>query len=203
MRRLRFFALLIAIFAAGIGSAVGEELQIVCLGTSFTNGKGVSRNQAWPAKLEADLRTEGLSVRVINQGVNGDTTINLKSRLTKAVPAGTSIVILEYAIGNERRAGIAMEQTVENVDEIVSQLVSRKIQVLLVIRASDAEGLEHRAKRFRRTVSKFGIATINIEQPASSLLSDRAHPTGEAHKQIAASMVTPVKALIAKVGKEP
>jgi acyl-CoA thioesterase-1 len=201
MRRLRFFALLLAIFAAGIGSAVGEELQIVCLGTSFTNGKGVSRNQAWPAKLEADLRAQGLSVRVINQGVNGDTTINLKSRFSKAVSDGTSIVILEYAIGNEKRAGVPIEQTVENVDEIVSQLLSRKIQVLLVMRARNVEGLQRRAKRFRRTISKFGIPTIGIEQPDSSLLADRAHATIKVHEQIAASMANPVKELIANVGK--
>ncbi len=199
MHRLRFFTLLFTLFAASIGNAIGEELQIVCLGTSFTNGKGVFRSEAWPAKLEANLKTEGLSVQIINQGVNGDTTRDLKRRLVKAVPEGTSIVILEYAIGNDRRAGIAIEETVKNVDEIVSQLVSRKMQVLLVMRAKDAEGLKRRAEQFKETISKFGISTINIEQPDSSLLADRMHPTSEAHTQIAASMVTPVKALIAKV----
>jgi lysophospholipase L1-like esterase len=202
MSRLRFFTVFLILFAVSIGNAVSDELQIVCLGTSFTNGKGVPRKEAWPAKLEADLKTEGLSVHVINQGVDGDTTRDLKWRLVKAVPEGTSIVILEYAIGNEKHAGIAIEETVKNVDEIVSQLVSRKIQVLLVIRAKDAEGLKHRAKQFNETVSKFGISTINIEQPDSSLLADHMHPTAETHTRIAASMVTPVKELIAKVKKE-
>lgn len=198
MRRLRLFTWLFVLFAVGIGNAFGEEVQIVALGTSFTNGKGVSRSDAWPAKLEAKLKAEGLSVHVSNQGVNGDTTIDLKRRLAKAVPQGTSIVILEYAVGNDRHAGIAIKETVKNVDEIVSQLVSRNTQVLLVMRAKDSEGLQHRAKQFRGTISKFGISTINIEQPDSSLLPDRQHPTAEAHTQIAASMVVPVKALIAK-----
>jgi len=202
MRRLQLFAWLFALFAVGIGNAFGEELQIVALGTSFTNGKGVFRSDAWPAKLEARLKAEGLPVHVSNKGVDGDTTIDLKGRLAKAVPEGTSIVILEYAIGNDRHAGIAIKETVKNVDEIVSQLVSRKIQVLLVIRAKDAEGIEHRAKQFSKTIAKFGISTIDIEQPDSSLLADRQHPTAEAHTQIAGSMVTPIKALIAKVRKE-
>ncbi len=202
MHRLRFITLLFVLLATGIGNAIGEELKIVCLGTSFTNGKGVWWNEAWPAKLEADLKTEGLSVQVINQGVNGDTTIDLKRRLAKAVPEGTSIVILEFAVGNDKRAGITIEETVKNVDEVVSQLVSRKIQVLLVIRAEHARGLEHRAKLFTETLSKYGISTINIEQPVSSLLADHKHPTPAAHAQIAASMVAPVKALIAKARKE-
>lgn len=202
MHSMRLFTLLIALFAVSIGTAFGDELQIVAFGTSFTNGKGVFRSDAWPAKLEANLKAEGLSVHVSNEGVNGDTTRDLKWRLAKAVPKGASIVILEYAIGNDKRAGIPIEETVQNVDEIVSQLVSRKIQVLLVIRAKNSEGLERRAEKFKETISKFGISTINIEQPDSSLLADRQHPTSEAHTQIAASMVTPVRALIAKVRKE-
>lgn len=202
MHCLRLFTLLFALFVANIGNAIGEELQIVCFGTSFTYGKGVIRSEAWPAKLEARLKTEGLSVQVINQGVNGDTTRDLKRRVVKAVPEGTPIVILEYAIGNDKRAGIANEETVRSVDEIVSQLVTRKIQVLLVIRANHPERLERRAEWFKETISKFGISAINIEQPDSSLLADRQHPTVEAHTQIAASMVTPIKTLLAKVRKE-
>ena len=91
------------------------------------------RNEAWPARLEANLRTEGLSVQVTNEGINGNTTIDLKRRLPQAVPPRTSVVILEYAIGNDQRAGIAIAETVRNVDQIVSELVSRKTPVLLVI----------------------------------------------------------------------
>jgi hypothetical protein len=114
---------------------------------------------------------------VTNEGVNGDTTRNLNRRLVKAVPDGTSMVILEYAIGNDKRAGIAIEETVKNVDEIVSQLVSRKIQVLLVIRAKDAGGLDRRGKQFSKTISRLGISTVDIKQPDSSLLVDHQHPS--------------------------
>jgi acyl-CoA thioesterase-1 len=201
MNRLRFLTLLITLFAANIGNAIGDELQIVCLGTSFTNGKGLWRSDAWPAKLEANLKTEGMSVRVINEGINGDTTVDLKWRLAKAVPEGTSIVILEYAVGNDESKGIAIEETVKNVEEMVFQLKSRGIPVLLVMRARDAEGLALKAEQFGKTVAKFGISTIGIEQPASSLLSDRRHPTAEAHTQIAKSMVSPIGALIAQARK--
>ena len=198
LRPLRIVLVLCALLVTGIGCALGQELQIVCFGTSFTHGKGVSLSEAWPAKLGVNLKAQGLSVQVSNQGVDGDSTRNMKQRLARVVPEGTSVVILEYAIGNDRRAGIAMPETVKNVDDMVSQLVAKKMQVLLVIRARDAEGTERRAAEFKDTVTRFGISTILVEQPEPSLLADRTHPTPEAHTRVAASMVDPVRALLVR-----
>src|SRR5262249_41008786 len=52
--------------------------------------------------LEALLRARGLSVHVINAGINGDTTGGMLARLNRAVPNGTSVVILQPG-GNDRR----------------------------------------------------------------------------------------------------
>jgi acyl-CoA thioesterase-1 len=49
-------------FAAGSAFAA----TIVALGASNTYGKGVARNQAFPAQLETILRAKGLNVRVLN-----------------------------------------------------------------------------------------------------------------------------------------
>jgi acyl-CoA thioesterase-1 len=175
-----------------------KELQIVAFGTSFTNGKGVFRSEAWPAKLEKNLNAEGLNVHVSNQGEDGDTTLELKSRLPKAIPEGTPIVLLEYAIGNNRTAGIAFDDTVKHVEEMVSALVARNIQVLLIIRAGKPDMIERSNRRFKRVVNRYGILAITIEQPPGSLLVDGRHPTAQAHTEIAASMVAPVKELIAR-----
>ncbi|MDE2379052.1 GDSL-type esterase/lipase family protein [Bradyrhizobium sp.] len=82
---------------------------VVALGASNTYGKGVSRAQAYPAQLEALLRARGLGVRVVNAGINGDTTGGMLARLDRAVPKGTSVVILQPG-GNDRRKG-APDQT--------------------------------------------------------------------------------------------
>jgi lysophospholipase L1-like esterase len=144
-----------------------------------------------------------MSVHVKNQGKDGDTTFDLVGRLDWAVPKGVQIVVLEFALGNDRRAGIPMERTVENVDKIVSRLVSRHIEVLLLVRGEDQEALRKRTKWFREVIDKHGISVLQIEQPVSSLLSDRQHPTAEAHGSIAASMVPPVKKLIQRVEAKP
>jgi acyl-CoA thioesterase I len=70
-----------------------EAATVVALGASNTYGKGVARNQAYPAQLEAILRARGSGVHVVNAGINGDTTEGMLRRLDQAVPKGTSAVI--------------------------------------------------------------------------------------------------------------
>jgi acyl-CoA thioesterase-1 len=87
-----------------LGIAVADAATIVALGASNTYGKGVSRNEAYPAQLEALLRARGHDMRVINAGINGDTTGSMASRLDTVVPEGTNLVILQLG-GNDRRKG--------------------------------------------------------------------------------------------------
>jgi acyl-CoA thioesterase-1 len=114
--------LAISIFAATSANAA----TVVALGASNTYGKGVARNQAYPAQLEAILRTRGLNVRVINAGINGDTTQGMLGRLDHAVPNGTSAVILQPG-GNDGRKG-----SPDRTAEIQSRLSARGIPVIMM-----------------------------------------------------------------------
>jgi acyl-CoA thioesterase I len=99
---------------------------VVALGASNTYGKGVARNQAFPAQLEAILRAKGLDVRVINAGINGDPTENMLRRLDSVVPKGTSVVILQPG-GNDGRKGRP-----DRTAEIESRLSAKGIRVILL-----------------------------------------------------------------------
>jgi acyl-CoA thioesterase-1 len=48
-----------------IAATSAHAATVVALGASNTYGKGVARNQAFPAQLEAILRAKGLNVHVI------------------------------------------------------------------------------------------------------------------------------------------
>jgi acyl-CoA thioesterase I len=122
----------ILIFAA----APAEAATIVALGASNTYGKGVARGQAYPAQLEAILRAKGANVRVVNAGINGDTTEGMLRRLGQAVPKGTSAVILQPG-GNDRRKG-----SPDRTSEIQSQLSARGIPVIMIPNSS-FRGLPH------------------------------------------------------------
>jgi acyl-CoA thioesterase I len=129
-------------FAAALLCACGsaEAATIVALGASNTFGKGVARNQAYPAQLEAILRSKGHDVRVINAGVNGETTSAMLSRLDRAVPQGTSIVILQPG-RNDQRKGVEAERA-PTISEIESRLKARGIKVI-VLENSMLRGLPH------------------------------------------------------------
>jgi acyl-CoA thioesterase-1 len=103
-----------------------EATTIVALGASNTYGKGVARNQAYPAQLQAALRAKGKSVRVVNAGVNGDTTEGMLRRLDHVVPSGTSLVILQPG-GNDRRNSSA-----DRSSDIQSRLSARGIPVIVL-----------------------------------------------------------------------
>src|SRR5207253_6716702 len=50
------------------------------------------------------LHAQGYNVRVVNAGINGDTTGGMLARLDTVVPAGTRLVILQPG-GNDFRKG--------------------------------------------------------------------------------------------------
>ena len=130
--------ILAAALAAILGLAIGtaNAATVVALGASNTYGKGVARNQAYPAQLEAILRARGLSVRVINAGVSGQPTGEMLERLDRVVPNGTSVVILQPG-GNDRRKAKA-----DYTSEIQSRLAARGIKVVMMYN-SMLGGLPH------------------------------------------------------------
>jgi acyl-CoA thioesterase-1 len=120
---------LAAVFAASDASA--QQIKIVALGGSSTYGQGVSRTEAYPAKLEAALRAKGINATVSNAGISGDTSAGGLSRVDSAAPAGTHVVIVELGI-NDAGKGIDLETTAENIKTIVTRVRSRGAQVLLI-----------------------------------------------------------------------
>jgi len=111
---------------SGFAFTPASAATVVALGASNTYGKGVARNEAFPAQLENILRAKGLNCRVINAGINGDTTEGMLRRLDRAVPNGTSAVILQPG-GNDRRKG-----SPDRTAEIQSRLSARGIPVIML-----------------------------------------------------------------------
>src|SRR2546430_2793644 len=119
-------ALAILMGISTFASASAHAATIVALGASNTYGKGVARNQAYPAQLEAILRAKGANVRIVNAGINGDTTEGMLQRLDRSVPNGTSAVILQPG-GNDRRKGRA-----DRTADIQSRLSARGIPAIML-----------------------------------------------------------------------
>jgi acyl-CoA thioesterase-1 len=123
----RILSLLSVAFTLASSQAFGAA--IVALGASNTYGKGVSRNQAYPAQLETLLRGRGHQVHVLNAGINGDTTEHMLSRLDSSLSKDTRVVILQPG-GNDRRKG--KTDTQSNIESIQARLSARGIKFVLL-----------------------------------------------------------------------
>ena len=115
----------LALAALSAGPAGAAETLVVARGASSTAGKGVGPAAADPAQLEAMLDAKGHHVRVINAGIDGDTSAGMLSRLDSDVPAGTALVILQTGTNDARDPGHD-----ETIGEILARLRARSILVV-------------------------------------------------------------------------
>jgi acyl-CoA thioesterase-1 len=134
-RRIRAPRLLGAMAAAAIAGtpipgASAAPLKIVAVGASNTAGWGVGTQAAYPARLEALLRENGVDARVANAGVSFSTTSGMLRRVESVVPADTSILILQPG-GNDVRFFGSKAQRARNISAIVARMRARNIAVIV------------------------------------------------------------------------
>jgi len=173
-----------------------EPIKIVAFGTSFTNGRGVFRSQAYPAKIEEKLRANGVNVTVLNLGVNGDTTFDLIARMG-TIPSDISIVIYEFGRGNDSMKGISEDGTFINSEKIIQRLLKENHRVLILIRNKDLDKLSDLKAKYSDLAKLSGVELLSIHQPNNKVI-DRGHPTVEAHNEIAEQMIPPLEKLLGK-----
>ncbi|VVT00323.1 arylesterase [Rhizobium sp. EC-SD404] len=131
VKRLSAFLLAICVsLMASVTASRAETLQIVGFGDSLMAGYQLDAAYAFPVRLEAALKERGHDVVIANAGVSGDTSSAGLSRLDWSVPDGTDAVILELG-ANDMLRGIDPARTEANIDEMITRLKARDIEVLL------------------------------------------------------------------------
>ena len=111
--------------------AAAHNPVILDFGDSLTAGYGLAPEQAFPARLEAALRREGIEARVVNGGVSGDTTAGGLARLEWALADKPDLVIL--ALGaNDALRGIDPATVRGNLDKMIRKVEAVPAKVLLI-----------------------------------------------------------------------
>ena len=113
------------------GIAQAEELELVALGDSLTQGYGLPQGEGFVPALQDWLEGQGRDVNVINAGVSGDTTAGGLSRVAWSLTDETDAMIVALG-GNDLLRGIAPETARANLDGILSAATERGLPVLLV-----------------------------------------------------------------------
>lgn len=128
--RLLFAFLALALFPA---SAQAADRLVLAFGDSLTAGYRLPPGQGFAPQLEAALRKSGVSARVHNAGVSGDTTAQGKARLAwvlASLKAKPDLVIVELG-ANDMLRGLDPARAEANLDAILGELRRRDIPILL------------------------------------------------------------------------
>jgi acyl-CoA thioesterase I len=117
-------------FAQTPAAGEARPIKMVVLGDSLSAGLGLSASAAFPERLQKSLKSNGITVDMINAGVSGDTSSGGRDRLDWSVPEGTQAVILELG-ANDALRGTDPAVTRAALSDILTRLKARKIAVLL------------------------------------------------------------------------
>lgn len=160
---------------------------VVVFGDSLYAGYGLAQDEGFAPRLERAFSAQGLSVRVHNAGVSGDTTAAGLQRLAftlDGLDRKPDLVIVGLG-GNDMLRGLSPEETRANLDAILTELSKRKIETMLTgMRAAPNMGADYvksfdaiypaLAKKFDVALYPFFLEGV-VGQP-SLLLPDGIHP---------------------------
>ncbi len=122
----------IVLLISGIGPTVAADRTpgILAFGDSITAGFGLPPEEAFPARLEARLRAQGIAAHVINAGKSGDTTAGGLARIDWALADKPDVVILELG-ANDALRGIDPAAVRANLEAMISRIQASGAKLLL------------------------------------------------------------------------
>jgi acyl-CoA thioesterase I len=180
---------------------------IVFLGDSLTAGLGLPEDEAFPALLGRRLRAEGVSVRVVNAGVSGDTTTGGLSRLSWLLQQNPDVLVVGLG-ANDALRGQPLDVIVGNLREIIERGRAAGTRVLLLgmriptnFGPDYAEGFAalypRLAKEMKIELVPFLLDGVgghpNLNQ------EDGIHPTARGHEILADNVLPHLKRVLEKL----
>lgn len=176
---------------------------LVCFGDSLTAGAGIDADQAYPADLQRLLDGQGYNYRVVNAGVNGNTTKDGLDRVGDVLRLHPQVVVVEFG-GNDGLRGLPAAQAQRNLDSIVRQLKTGGSRVALAGITLPAQYGGPYIQRFnamfpavatRYRVPLLPFILQDVYGIPGYIQDDGVHPTAKGAQQVAVNvdrLVTPL-----------
>ena len=197
---------ILAAFFLSVKLALAGTITVLALGDSLMAGYGLEAQQAFPVKLQAALRAEGLDVTIINAGVSGDTAAAGLARLDWSLDDSVGAVIVELG-ANDALRGLPVPQAEQALDAILGKLAERKLPVLLAGMAAPRNlGPEYQQAFdpiYARLAAKHGALLYpffldGVAADPTLNQTDGMHPNEAGVDMIVARMLPSVRQLLAK-----
>jgi acyl-CoA thioesterase I len=112
-------------------AAIADSRHVLLVfGDSLSAGFGLEAGLSFPDFLQKRIDAEKYPWRVVNQGVNGDTTEGGVARLDSALAMKPEIVVLELG-GNDGLRGLPLDATRANLDRMIVAFQKAGVTVVL------------------------------------------------------------------------
>lgn len=123
---------------AAAPGATSPQAVVLIIGTSLTAGYGIDMSEAWPAGIQRRIDAAGLSYRVVNAGVSGETSAGALRRadwvLAREHPA---VLVLETG-GNDGLRGLDPDTLKANILGVLAKARALEPAPALVLMAMEA-----------------------------------------------------------------
>ncbi|WP_306151815.1 arylesterase [Roseovarius sp. MMSF_3281] len=193
-------------------AAMADDIRVLALGDSLTQGYGLIEENGFVPQLDAWLEAQGADVAVINGGVSGDTSAGGAARVDWSLTPDVDAMIVTLG-GNDLLRGIDPGVTRANIEQILKVAQAKSVEVLLVgMQAPGNYGPEYKqdfdslypelATAYGTLYAESFFAGIGTADPAKAreyFQDDGIHPNAEGVKKIVEGLGPKVMALIDRV----
>jgi acyl-CoA thioesterase-1 len=171
---------------------------VLFLGTSLTAGHGLDPAEAFPARIQERIEAEGLSYRVVNAGVSGETSAGALARIDWLLKQPVAVLVVETG-ANDGLRGQRPEATRSNIQAIFDRARRQEPPPRLLLAAMEAlpnYGEDYR-RRFRAIYPELartnGAVLIpflleGVAGDPSLNQADGIHPSAEGQRRVAANV---------------
>ena len=198
--------LVIATLLLSIQVVFAKPVTLLALGDSLTSGLGLEASEAFPAKLEAALKSRYPDLKIINGGVSGDTAADGLARLDWVLTDEVGGLIVELG-ANDALRGLDVAQTETALNGIMAKAQLRKLPVLILgMKAPPNMGPEYvaqfdglypqLAKKYQALLYPFYLDGVAANGDLNQ--SDGIHPNGRGVDVIVSKVMPSVEELIGK-----
>jgi acyl-CoA thioesterase-1 len=177
-----------------------KQFTIAAFGDSLTAGYGVDLSESYPYILEQRLKEEGLSMKVINMGVSGETTSGGLERVAFVIEQNPDIILLGLG-ANDMLRSLPPSLVKTNLDSMIRELlaVNKKI-VLLGMKSSITNGAAYRkefdtiyedlAKQYSLPLVPFILEGVALRPSLNT--SDGIHPNKAGYEKMVDENILPI-----------